>query len=134
MQNRFYTPHHERECSSDVVIRMLKLFHLDVYDLLDFDSTLYFVTPYVAIRFDVLQDVLIDDFSASKPISEFIVAMRVYRNCLISLYRRFAHVDLVYFSMLDLNVILGIDYLHSCYASINCSTLVAIINFLRSLS
>ena len=101
---------------------MLKLVHLDVYDLLYFDSTLYFVTPYMAMRFDVLQDVLIDDFSVSKPIGEFIVAMRVYRNCLISLYRRFAHVDLVYFSMLDLNVILGIDYLHSCYASINCST------------
>ncbi|XP_049399740.1 uncharacterized protein LOC125863779 [Solanum stenotomum] len=51
-QNQFYAlqTRGEQEGSPNVIIGMLKVFQLDVYSLLDPDTTLSFVTPYVAIR------------------------------------------------------------------------------------
>lgn len=40
--------------SLDVVTHMLKLFHLDLYGLIDMGDTLYFWTPYVAMRFHLV--------------------------------------------------------------------------------
>jgi len=45
-----------------VVKDMLKVFHLYVYSLLDPGATLSFVIPYVAMRFNILPDVLLDIF------------------------------------------------------------------------
>ena len=41
---------------------MLQVFSVNVYDLLDPGATLFFVTPLVARKFDVLPDVLIEPF------------------------------------------------------------------------
>lgn len=35
-------------------------------------------------------------------------------------YEKITLFDLVKFDMIDFNVILGMDFLHSCYASIDC--------------
>ncbi|WMV41657.1 hypothetical protein MTR67_035042 [Solanum verrucosum] len=74
------------------------------------------------MRFDVLPDVFLDPFSISTPVGDSIVAKRVYRRCPISLSHIFTLVDLVELDMLDFDVILGMDWLHSCYASIDCRT------------
>ncbi len=81
------------------------------------------------MRFDVLPDVLLDPFSVSTPIGDSIVAKRVYRKCLVSLSHRVTLVDLVELDMLDFDVILGMDWLHSCYASIDCRTCVVKFQF-----
>lgn len=88
---------------------MLKVFQLDVYALLDPGATLSFVTPYVAMRFDVLSDVLLELFSISTSVSDSIVANRVYKKRPISLYHRVTLVDLVELCMLYFDVILGVD-------------------------
>ncbi|WMV59236.1 hypothetical protein MTR67_052621 [Solanum verrucosum] len=92
------------EGSPDVVTGMLKVFYLDVYGLLDPCATLSFVMPYVAMRFDILLDVLIDPFSFSTPIGESIVSKRVYGDFPASLPHRVTHVDLVEFDMLDFDL------------------------------
>ncbi|KAH0657090.1 hypothetical protein KY285_031972 [Solanum tuberosum] len=96
-QNRFYALQtlHEQEDFLDVVTSMLKVFQLDVYTLLDLAATLYFVTPYMALRFDILPNVLKDPFSVSTPIGDSIVAKRVYGKCPVSLSQRVTFVDLV---------------------------------------
>ncbi|KAH0743245.1 hypothetical protein KY290_031238 [Solanum tuberosum] len=70
----------EQECSPDVVTGMLKVLQHDVYALLNPGANLYFVTPFFAMRLDVLPDVLSDPFSVSTPIGDSIVAKRVYRK------------------------------------------------------
>lgn len=50
---------HEQEGSFDLVIGLLKIFHRDVYSLIDPGDTLSFVIPYVSMRFDVLPDALL---------------------------------------------------------------------------
>jgi len=74
---------------------MLKVFQLDVYALLDPGATLSFVTPYVVMRFELFPNVLLEPFSASTPVGDFVVAKRVYRMCPVSLYHRVTLIDLV---------------------------------------
>ena len=42
-----------------MVTGMLKVFSIDVYNLLDLSANLSFVTPLIAKKFDILLDVLI---------------------------------------------------------------------------
>lgn len=67
--------------------------------------------PYVSMGFDGLPDVLLDSFSGDS-----FMAKRVYRKCLLSLSHRVILVDLVELYMVDFHVILGMDWLQSCYA------------------
>uniref|UniRef100_M1DFK3 Gag-pol polyprotein n=1 Tax=Solanum tuberosum TaxID=4113 RepID=M1DFK3_SOLTU len=64
----------EQDGSLDVVTGLLKVVQLDVYNLLDPGATLSM--PYMAIKFDVLPDVLLEPFSLSTPVDDSIVAKR----------------------------------------------------------
>ena len=119
----------EQQTSLDVVIGMLKIITIDVYDLLDPGAILSFVTLVVAKKFDVLLDILHEPFLVSTPVGESVVAKRVYQNCPISLHNRVSYVDLVELNMLDFDIILGMDWLHACFASIDCRTRVVGFNF-----
>ena len=57
------------------------------------------------------------------------VAKRVYRNCHIMLPNRVIHVELIELDLVDFEVILGMDWLHAFFASIDCRTRVVKFNF-----
>ena len=80
------------------------------------------MTPYVAMKFDVLPEKLCDPFCVSTLIGESILVERVYHDCTISVNHKSIIVDLVELDMVDFDVILGMDWLHACYASIDCRT------------
>ncbi|KAH0652607.1 hypothetical protein KY289_030285 [Solanum tuberosum] len=69
-------------------------------------------------------NVFTEHFLVSTHVGDSVVAKRVYRKCLISLSHRVTLVDLVELDMLDFDVSLGMDWLQSCYASIDCRTRV----------
>ena len=54
----------------------------------------------------------------STPVGESIVAKRVYRNFPIMLTNRATHVELVEFDIIDFDVILGMEWLHTRFSSI----------------
>ena len=56
--NRLYVINNrqEQEDSPDVVTGMIQVFDFTVYALLDPGASLYFVTPYVAMNFDVIPE------------------------------------------------------------------------------
>ena len=62
---------------------MLKVFSIDVYDLLFPGATLSFGFPLITKRFDSLPDVLHKPFIVLTPVGESVVAKRVYWNCII---------------------------------------------------
>jgi len=62
-------------------------------------------------------------------VGDSIVAKRVYRGCPISFPNRVTLVDLVELDMLDFDVILGMDWLHACFASIDCRTRIVKFQF-----
>ncbi|KAH0688918.1 hypothetical protein KY289_016276 [Solanum tuberosum] len=124
--NRLYaiTSRQEQENSPDVVTGMIKVITLEVYALLDTGSSLSFVTPYVVNNFDVLPEKLCEPFCVSTPIEESILVEQVYRDCVISINHKNTMADLIELDMVDFDVILGMDWLHACYASIDYRTRV----------
>ncbi|KAG5572887.1 hypothetical protein H5410_062653 [Solanum commersonii] len=118
------TSHQEPENSPDIVTSMIKVFTLNVYALLDPRESLSFVTPYVAMNFEVLSEKLYEPFSVSTPVGESILAERDYHDCVISVNHKSTMVDLVELDIVDFDVILGMDWLHACYASIDYRTQV----------
>lgn len=46
----------------EMLIDMWEFFYIDVYGLLYTESTLYFLMTYVAMIFDMLNDIILEDF------------------------------------------------------------------------
>lgn len=61
------------EDSPDAVTSMSKVFYHDVYVLLDPSASLSFVTSYVAMKFGIFTEQILDPFSISTPISGYII-------------------------------------------------------------
>ncbi|XP_069151842.1 uncharacterized protein [Solanum lycopersicum] len=59
-------------------------------------------------------------FEVSTPIGESIIAKRVYRNCIVIVSDRDTLADLVELYMVDYDVIIGTDWIPSCYARLDC--------------
>ena len=101
---------------------MIKVFTFDDYAFIDLEASLSFVTPYIANKFEILPRELCKTFCVSTLVGESILEERVYRDFHICINHKNAISDLVELDMVDLDVILGIDWLHVCYASIDCRT------------
>ena len=65
----------------------------------------------------------------STKVGELVVAKRVSRNCPIMFPNRVSYVPLVELYMLDFDIILGMDWLHACFSSIDCRTRIVRFNF-----
>ncbi|KAH0765418.1 hypothetical protein KY285_001289 [Solanum tuberosum] len=113
------TSRQEQENSPNVVTGMMSYL----------GESLSFVTHYVAMNLDVLPEKLYEPCSVSTPIGESILAERVNHDCTISVNHNNTMVDLVELEMVDFDVILGMDWLHACYASIDCRTRVVKFQF-----
>lgn len=81
----------------------------------------FFSDAICGMRFDIFSDVLLS-FSVSTPVSDSIVAKRVYKKCPISLSRKVTNVKRVELGILYFDFILSMDWLCSCYAFINWRT------------
>lgn len=80
------------------------------------------MSPYVDISFDFDLEIILEPFSISSPVGESIVASRVYKNCVVSIFCQDTVVDLIHINILEFDVIMGIDSLHSCYSTLYCRT------------
>ena len=78
----------------------------------------------VARKFNVLLHVLIEPLSVSTPMSDSVIAKRVYRKCPIMLPNKVTLVDLVEHDMFNFDIILGMDWLHEFFAFVDCRTRV----------
>ena len=78
-----------------------------------------FVTPYIASNFGISPEILAKPFSVSTPVGKTIIARRVYRNCPVMISQKSISANLVELEMTNFDVILDMDWLHSCYATID---------------
>ncbi|XP_069155812.1 uncharacterized protein [Solanum lycopersicum] len=130
-RNRFYAlkGREEQEKSADVVTGMLQVFSTSVYALLDPGSTLSFVTPLLALTFEILPEVLHDPIVVSTPLGENVRTERVYKNCPIVVSGKAMCANLIELPMHDFDIILGMDWLHSHYACLDCRSKVVRFRF-----
>ncbi|XP_070026426.1 uncharacterized protein [Nicotiana sylvestris] len=95
----------------------------------DLGSTLSCITTFVARKFGIVPEILSDPFVVSTLVGESIIARRVYRGCTVTVCGRQTSADLVELEMLDFGAILGMDWLTTCYATIDCRSKTARFHF-----
>ncbi|XP_070022649.1 uncharacterized protein [Nicotiana sylvestris] len=110
------------EASPDIVTGILTVQSHDVYALINPGSTLSYVTPFVTMEFGIELEQLHEPFSVSTPVGESILATRAYRSCVVMVRGRDTIVDLIELGMVDFDVIMGMDWLYSCFAKLDCRT------------
>ena len=103
---------------------MLQVFSSSVYNLLDPGSTLYFVTPLLALSFEILPEALHDPIVVSTPLGENVRTDRVYKDYPIVVSGKTMFVDSVELPMHDFDVILCMDWLQNYYACLDCRSRV----------
>ena len=81
---------------------------------------LSFVTPLLSFTFELFPGVLHDPLVVSKPLGENVRTDRVYKDCPIVVCGKTMCADLVELPMHDFDVILGMEWLHSCCAYMDC--------------
>ncbi|WMV30071.1 hypothetical protein MTR67_023456 [Solanum verrucosum] len=74
------------------------------------------------ISLDVSPKKLSEPFSVSTLVSDRVIAKLVYINCPLTVSRKVLSADIVKLEMVDFDIILGMDWLHSYYASVYCRT------------
>ncbi|XP_060212112.1 uncharacterized protein LOC132639695 [Lycium barbarum] len=85
-------------------------------------STLSYVTSFIAKKFGVKLEPLSKPFEVSNNVGEAMLARYVYRGCPVRVYHKLTIADLHELEMVDFDVIMGMDWLYSCYASVCCRT------------
>ncbi|XP_070008717.1 uncharacterized protein [Nicotiana sylvestris] len=120
----------DTEARGDVVTCILTKFTFDVYALIDPGSTLSYVTPYIAKKFGIEPEKLCEPFEVSTLVGELVITRCIYRGCSVKVYHRLTAADLVEVEMVDFDVIMGMDWLASRYATVGCRTKIVSFAFL----
>nr|XP_009791492.1 PREDICTED: uncharacterized protein LOC104238729 [Nicotiana sylvestris] len=104
VSSRFYTLSgcQSAKASPDVATGILSVQAIDCYALIDWGSSLSYVTPFIASCFGVEPEQLHESYSVSTPIGDSITTARVYRNCIVIVCGRATTADLI-----DLEMHLG---------------------------
>ncbi|XP_070010236.1 uncharacterized protein [Nicotiana sylvestris] len=110
------------EASPDVVTGILTVQSHDAYALIHLGSTLSYVTPFVAMEFGKEPEKLHEPFSVSTSVSESILATQVYRSCVVTVCGRDTMADFIELGMVDFDVIMGMNWLYSCFSKLDCRT------------
>ncbi|XP_075079999.1 uncharacterized protein LOC142165320 [Nicotiana tabacum] len=129
--SRFYalSGRQSAEASPDIVTGILSVQAIDCYSIIDLGSSLSYVTPFIASSFGVEPEQLHEPFSVATPVGDSITAARVYRNCVVTVCGRATTTDLIELKMVDFDVIMGMDWLYSCFAKLDCRTRVMRLEF-----
>nr|XP_009804362.1 PREDICTED: uncharacterized protein LOC104249607 [Nicotiana sylvestris] len=105
-----------------VVTSILTVQSHDVYALIDPDSTLSYVTPYVVMEFGIETEHLHEPFFISTLVGESILATRVYRDFVVMVQGRDTMDDLIKLGMVDFDTLMGMNWLYSCFSKLDCRT------------
>ncbi|MCF7184013.1 hypothetical protein L3H42_10980, partial [Corynebacterium sp. MC-13] len=100
----------------------------DMYALIDPGSTLSFISPLVACTINMPSEP-IEPFEVATPVGNSIIVNRVYKNCPVRVCDRGTQADLIELDMTDFDVIMGMDWLASCYAKVDCQKKVVQFHF-----
>ncbi|XP_070057844.1 uncharacterized protein [Nicotiana tomentosiformis] len=117
------------EASDAVIIGILIVCALDAYAFMDLGSTFSYVTPYFALDFKIEPEQLLEPFSVSTLVGDFVISSRIYRGCVIIIQDRETTTGLIGLEMVDFDVIMGMDWLYKCYAIFDCRAKVVKFEF-----
>ncbi|XP_070041079.1 uncharacterized protein [Nicotiana tomentosiformis] len=120
-QNRIYelAGLQDHESSPDIVTGILTVSSYDVYAVIDPGSILSYVTLLVASKCRI-KPKLVKPFALSTPVGDSVIAKRVYKGCIIVVHTRSIVAGVIKLDMVEFDVIMGMDWLASCHANVDC--------------
>ncbi|XP_070021824.1 uncharacterized protein [Nicotiana sylvestris] len=120
-QARVFTFTRQDDQASNVVVTgILSVCSFDALALIDPGFTHFYVSSYFALRFSRQPELLNDPFLVATPVGESLLAEYVYRACQIRVEGRDTLADLIVLDMIDFDILMGMDWLSSCYAIVDC--------------
>ena len=106
----------------DVIAGKVLLFDIEVYALIDPGATHSFIASNFASNLHVEPGLLNEQLRVRTTLGESLAIRTVYRDCLVRIDTGVFPVDLMVLPLLDLDVILGMDWLTRHRAVVNCYT------------
>ena len=116
----FVMTHKDTEATFDVVTGTLRIHTLFARVLIDPGSTHSFVSVSFAGLLDMHVTTMDFDLIVATPMGDYVVASKMMKKCPIMIGYQEMLVDLVLLDLQDLDVILGMDWLASYYAYVDC--------------
>ncbi|XP_070014776.1 uncharacterized protein [Nicotiana sylvestris] len=110
----------DAQASNAVVTGILSVYSFDALALIDPGSTHSYVSSYFSLRFSGQPELLNDPFLVVTPVGESLLVEYVYLACQILVEGRDTLADLIVLDMIDFNMLMGMDWLSSCYAIVDC--------------
>ncbi|XP_070029013.1 uncharacterized protein [Nicotiana sylvestris] len=110
----------EAESSDDVIIGTILVCDGDASMLFDPGSTYSYVSSYFAPYLVMPSEGLSIPVYVSIPVGDFIVVDRVHHSCVVVFRGLETRVDLLLLDMVDFDVILGMDWLSTYDAILDC--------------
>ncbi|XP_070011008.1 uncharacterized protein [Nicotiana sylvestris] len=110
----------DAQASNAMVTCILSVCSVDALALIDPGSTHSYVSSYFALRFSRQPELLNDPFLVAIPVGESLLAEYVYCACQIRVEGRDTLDDLIVLDMIDFDMLMGMDWLYSCYAIVSC--------------
>ncbi|XP_070022531.1 uncharacterized protein [Nicotiana sylvestris] len=110
----------DAQASNAVVTGILSVCSFDALALIDLGSTHSYVSSYFALRFSRQPELLNDPFLVATLVGESLLAEYVYHACQIWVEGRDTLADLIVLDMIDFDMLMGMDWLYSCYAIVDC--------------
>lgn len=128
--NRIYAlaTRQDQEASPNVITGTLLICSQAMYVLIDPSSTLSFISPLVACDI-AIESEPIEPCEVATPIGDSIVVSKVNKNCPVSICDHGTQTDLIELDMMEFDVIMGMDWISSCYAKVDCPRKVVQFHF-----
>ena len=121
VQGRAFVVTSQKEWNpNEVITGKLILNSEEVYALLDTGSTHSFISPACAQRLNLTPENLDFNLSVETPLGEIAITSTVYKSCLVQIGNLTLPFDLNSLEMNEFDVILGIDWLTTHHAKIDC--------------
>ncbi|XP_070026057.1 uncharacterized protein [Nicotiana sylvestris] len=110
----------DAQASNAVVTSILSVCSFDALALIDLGYTHSYVSSYFSLRLSRQPELLNDPFLVATPVGESLLAKYVYRACQIWVEGIDTLTDLIILDMIDFDMLMGMDWLFTCYAIVDC--------------
>ncbi|KAJ1405467.1 Aspartic peptidase domain superfamily [Sesbania bispinosa] len=110
----------DAQASNAVVTGILCICSRDAHVLFDPGATHSFVSLSFAAQLGKSPSSLEETLAVTTPVGEILLAYCVYRSCVVSIGGKELFANLIALDMVDFDVILGMDWLASHYATLIC--------------
>ena len=128
--NRIYAlaSRQDQEASANVITGILSVCSRAMYALIDPGSTLSYISSLIACTIGMPSEST-EPCEVLTPVGESIVVNKIYRNCPVKVSGLSTQADLRELDMTDFDIIMGMDWLASCYAKVDCQRKIVQFHF-----